>query len=174
MYLECSCIIKLYCRSLRYCFSTREHFFHTKKMQKARLRNQVTVWILSLLSCDPKLSVCLHITTWFWYLHRFSHIEWEAHISVWTIDKTNNSSGRKWKRIFDHLGWAQQLIRAKGNCQNPQFWHRKSCGNFTQKQLRIEYGIWDSMSASNTICVLFVNCKIEISVIFLFLGISCR
>ena len=37
----------------------------------------------------------------------------------------------------------------------------------TQKELEIYHGIWDTMSISSTIHVLFVNCEIMISVIFL-------
>ena len=44
---------------------------------------------------------------------------------------------------------------------------RKPCWNNTQKQLRIQYGILHSMSVFNSICVLYVNCKIVICVICL-------
>ena len=48
------------------------------------------------------------------------------------------------------------------NYRNPQFWHVKSCRNYIQKQLGIEYGLLNRLSVSDAICVLFLNWKIVI------------
>ena len=86
-----------------------------------------------------------------------------------SVRNTCDFTGSFAKRTFHHKGWVLSTKIAL----NFDLYRRRFCRNVSKKQLALGYGILDTTSVSNIICLLIGKCVFFIVVIFLVCGCIC-